>query len=124
MAASGSGSGQSGPVQGVWAGLDRSGAPWAGLDRSGPVQSVWTGLRQAGRSRRSEPDGVDPGWTGLDRVRLGRGLARPELVPVWWPGLIRAARSGSGGSADPGRSDEPGEPGDRVGRRRGWDDSR
>ena len=121
----------------VWAGLDRAGPVWTGLGRSGPiwadlgrsgpagtVQSVWTGLRQAGRSRRSGPDGVGPGWAGLDRVRLGRGLARPGLVPVWWPGLTRAARSGSGGSADPGRPDEPGEPGDRVGCRRGWDDSR
>ena len=95
-AASGAGSERSGPVQGVWAGLDRRGAPWAGLDRSGPVQTVWTGLRLAGRSRQSGPDGVGPGWTGLDRVRLGRDLARPGLVPSGRPDLIWAARSGSG----------------------------
>ena len=88
MAASGAGSGQSGPVQGgldrFWAGLGRF---WAGLGcvdrsgRSGPVRTVRTGPGPVGTALVV--------WTG----RGGSGLGRPG--PAWLgrsgrPGLVRA----------------------------------
>ena len=118
VAASGAGSGRSGPAQGdlgrsgpvwvswaglnwfgpVWAGLGRSGPAWAVLGRFGPAGAalaVWTGRigPGLGRPRRSGP--VGSVWSGLvrtgsDQVWRGCVLDRPG-----WVGL--------GGLAWPGR---------------------
>ena len=96
--ASGAGSERSGPVQGVWAGLDRSGAPWAGLDRSGPDLD-WQG--GPGDLDRTESARTGPAWTGSGLGAIWSGLGWSRLGGLAWSGRRGPAQAGS---ADPGRS--------------------